>query len=504
MTFEFHFCDFKFKLFDASRESRKRVSKPLLVTKPIFVYFASDFLRSRSRSRRRETREEREREREGEGERVAMIGRKGERPRSHGGPEATRRVTLRLCRERKRRREEREDFAGRGERSECRERQTETESMKLRSGTWLQEPDPTSRLSHDRTLVECILERVTDARDMAACMSVCKTWNRIAFEHHTWRKLSKQFDHADVTDLMAKAIEKRDKTPVSSFHTTNALDDSSKRKLIMNRLLLLTKDSHKLSRPCENGVVGGFEGHSVSDLIFSMDILLDGDLLSSTCFERAHANSINKLFVNVPIGELKMDWTKPRTHLLSSSVTQRGMNLLEFIEGRLKVKIAMMRKDLKMTQIFSYDTSSMSKFNWDLTWDTENDDLDMCTCLSNCYDEWALWLYSNHCNACCKPRNSFPVSNSEDIFDEDDKVWPSPVAVPYNERTSDQIDNHFILCDIKLQLALTKTARGFEVGINHALVMELFHYWNSDGSTYYVELSDKEFLACLEKERMWY
>ena len=42
-----------------------------------------------------------------------------------------------------------------------------------------------------------------------------------------------------------------------------------------------------------------------------------------------------------------------------------------------------------------------------------------------------------------------------------------------------------------------------EVVLDYVCLMEFFHYWTSGENSFYVELTDKEFLACVERERLW-
>ena len=336
--------------------------------------------------------------------------------------------------------------------------------MKLRSGTWIQEKDASGRLAYDHTLLRCVLERVDNPSDLTACMQVCKTWRSIAFEPYLWINMAKRFENVDITELMRVSLEKKRNLPIPDFHTTRMIDEESKRRLMTNRLLLLTKESHEFARAHAGSDI------ALRDLVFTMDILLDGVLQSSVCFERAHANSINKLNVNLPVEEVLVDWNCP-TSKMYSSITQRGISLLHAISEKLEVKINIMRSsDLKMTQVFSYDTTECSKFNWDLSWDTADDvsfALDAGDWTNK--DEWTLWLYSNHSDSSKKrPRNSFHIADSAFIFNEVDDTSSSESSdLPFTVHDG----HHFLLCDIKLQLHMTQTERGFIIEVDHALVM---------------------------------
>ncbi|QDZ19555.1 F-box domain-containing protein [Chloropicon primus] len=423
--------------------------------------------------------------------------------------------------------------------------------MKLRSGMWLDERDGSQgRLGEDMEVIRCVLERVEDPVDLARCMAVCKSWRNIAIEMHHWMRLCDRLDGGDcILAPLRLILQKHHQTPVDCFVCSSLLAEDAKRKLVTNRLLLLGKESHdfdwgKAGDRCEGGgspsasaVPQPLRTLSFDDLVFTLDVLVDGKVRSSICFERAHANTTNKLLVNLPVGEMMEDdmicGGGGSTASIHKSVTQRGLHLLNLIQGTIEVKVSIMRRtDMKMTQVFSYNTHLDNKFNWDLSWDVAGEDERLSDQnpdaprgqFRDFLDEWVIWLYSNHCCSCSNPENSFHVKNRA-IFDEEDGT-DVLALVPEFDTSGDEAEeaggvdtmdcssgceadtdapgsNHFVLCDVRLKLCLSRTESGFGISITDALVMEFYHYWDHKGKTFYVELKDTEFLECLQHERGW-
>lgn len=421
--------------------------------------------------------------------------------------------------------------------------------MRLRSGAWLQEVDGTGRMGNDTTLIRCVLERLADPVALATCMKVCRSWRSVAGDIYAWKKLvGKGNAPGDFTEPLRLALQKNRETPVPSFVFSSLLDEDAKRRLLTNRCLLLTKDSQdcawrEVDRSASSGDSALSRLRSVptldfDDLIFTLDILVDGDLRSSTCFERGTANAINVLRVDLLVGEASPGGAACLD--IHKSIAQRGMYLLNLVQETIEVKVsAVRRNDLRMTQIFSYDTSHDSKFNWDLSWDIDADEEEdimrgvVCQASGDFLDDWSLWLYSNlsdHPGRCQAPKHSFLVSNPRGVFDHE--------AMDLSSDTSDSdgvggTQDHQVVCDVKLNLVLRPTPEGFTVSVDDAAVMEFCHYWTSgEGNTYYVEVSqakcigfglgwvcrsfgtdeffssftqltDRAFLSCLEYERLW-
>mmetsp|Transcript_5203 Transcript_5203/g.13589 ORF Transcript_5203/g.13589 Transcript_5203/m.13589 type:complete len:381 (+) Transcript_5203:283-1425(+) len=380
--------------------------------------------------------------------------------------------------------------------------------MRLRSGTWLQEKEMLSTIGQNATIIRCVLENIEAPRDLAACMMVSKSWRKIAQELYLWEGLSDKH-YPNVTELMRTTMEKKFMTPIprSEFRVTSMVDQECMRKLLINRLLLLDKQSDDCAKKVSEATL------TFPDLVFTLDILVDGHVKSSTCFERPHANYVNTILVNLPIGNVPHDWATIAQQE-TSSITGRGIRLLGLVENKIEVKVSLMRRtDLKMTQIFSYDTATNNRFNWDLSWDTAQED--WTSDVNDIKDEWTLWLYSSHgcCTDCGRgvEKNTFKVTNPPLIFEDVD--FPrSPRAIEvdegsrwlYHSDSEGQSGRHFVLCDLKLHLSLVKSADGLQVKIDNVRLMEFFHFWNSLENTFYVELTDREFLACLENERGWY
>ena len=401
------------------------------------------------------------------------------------------------------------------------------DTMRLRSGTWTQEPEPRSRLNEDPELIRCVLERVGDPGDLAACMAVCKAWREVASELHAWEKIARRYmanGDAEVTESLRLAVQKRHETPVPCFLRSPIPSDEVKRRILANRLLLLQKGSQdclwrRLSpdrsalSSLRSTLCLGFD-----DILFTLDVLVDGELRSSTTFHRPHANWTNTFALDLPIGEVESPAGGYRAaDFLSGSVTQRGLHLLNLVQGSVEVKVSAIRMgDLRMTQMFSYDTSLKNKFNWDLSWDADTDDemedfRERSGGLGR--DEWSLWLYSTHWsdpskNSC----NSFYVADSavfncdRDSGSEDEE--PVPGADLGVVATATELGSHYVLCDVNLGLSFRscKSSGKLSVHATSVQLMEFFHYWTSkeNGRTYYVELKDREFLECLEYQREWF
>ena len=422
--------------------------------------------------------------------------------------------------------------------------------------------------------------------DLAACLQVSKAWRKIASELYLWVRLSKH--HAvDVTEVMRTVLEKKFVTPIAKDAFPTFMETESVRKLYTNRLLLLERNSTQCS--------GAEERTSLvfKDLVFTLDILVDGVVRSTTCFERAHANHLNKLQIGLPLGRLAR--SAEAAAILNGSlhsVTATGVNLLRMIENKIEVKVSLIRRtDLRMTQIFSYDTFRANKFNWDISVAADDVDfefqrgdvlpVDVFEFNAN-PSSWILWLYSNQ--TCCVDqasedgnesstreasentltKHSFRVSGAS--FGEEGGVggvrgaeapaqddsgvggggserridgggdvgvihWnnragfethATPAASPPSLEEARAASacaekEHYVLCDVKLGLSLQHASNpagaegegegegegGPEVVLDHVCLMEFFHYWTSGENSFYVELTDKEFLACVERERLW-
>ena len=339
--------------------------------------------------------------------------------------------------------------------------------MKLRSGKWIQEKDPSERVMHDTELIRCILERIDNPSDLASCTKVCQAWRNIALESYLWIRLSEQYPNdVDITELMRATLEKKCNCSIPDFLSTNVLHQDCKMRMMKNRLLLLTRESHEFHDANGSDACASI---SLDDLVFTLDILVDGILRSSTCFDRAHANSVNKLPIDLLLEEVEVDWNCPGSEAFSA-ITQRGITLLNTISEKLKVKISVMRRtDLKMTQIFSYETTCCNNFDWNLSWDTVDTGeflADWTQDRDNLLDHWTLWLYSSIVGSSFgskRLRNSFQITNSSAIFSVDSDSSA--------EEASFSQSDQFLLCDVRLQLNMQKSRKGIHVIIDHAIIM---------------------------------
>jgi hypothetical protein len=383
--------------------------------------------------------------------------------------------------------------------------------MKLRSGKWIQEKDSSERATHDTELIRCVLERIDNPSDLVSCTKVCQAWRSIALEPYLWIRIYEQYpSDVDVTELMRATLEKNCNCPIPDFLSTEVLHQDCKMRMMKNRLLLLTKESHEFHDANTSACASIAKSISLDDLVFTLDILVDGVPRSSTCFDRAHANTVNKLQIDLLLEEVEVDWNCPESKAFSA-ITHRGLSLLNTVSEKLKVKISVMRQtDLKMTQIFSYETTCCNNFDWNLSWDTADAGeflVDWTQDRDNLLDHWTLWLYSSIVGPSTfnskKLRNSFQITNSSAIFNVDNDCSPAAAEGPSSSQ-EDSSKDQFLLCDVRLQLNMQRTKKGVNVIIDHAIIMEYFHYWKKGQNTYYVELKDEEFTKALESERAWH